>query len=144
MGRTGLRSRVELRGAAYALALLLGCDDRAPRPCLPGDYARCVCNDGQPGFSVCSDDGLNYEACGFCGTSPLASGGAGGAADGGGGSGGALAGFMAPCADDAECASGMCHDFKAKGPHCSHACESDADCESPSPGCNLMGVCKAP
>jgi len=54
--------------------------------------------------------------------------------------------FMSECtlgADDA-CETGICFDFNTKGPHCTHACEVDADCEDPSPGCNGMGVCKAP
>ncbi|MCB9560536.1 MAG: hypothetical protein H6709_14490 [Kofleriaceae bacterium] len=54
--------------------------------------------------------------------------------------------FMGECTlgmDDA-CETGVCFDFNAKGPHCTHACTVDADCEAPSLGCNGMGVCKAP
>jgi hypothetical protein len=54
--------------------------------------------------------------------------------------------FMSECVlgmDDA-CETGLCFDFNTKGPHCTHECTVDTDCEAPSPGCNGMGVCKAP
>lgn len=38
----------------------------------------------------------------------------------------------------------VCFNFNAKGPHCTHPCGGDGDCDAPSPGCNNMGVCKAP
>jgi hypothetical protein len=54
--------------------------------------------------------------------------------------------FMSECTlgEDEQCETGLCYNFNMKGPHCTHACEVDADCEAPSPGCNGMGVCKAP
>jgi hypothetical protein len=54
--------------------------------------------------------------------------------------------FMSECTlgMDEQCETGLCFDFNTKGPHCTHACEVDADCEAPSEGCNGMGVCKAP
>ena len=54
--------------------------------------------------------------------------------------------FMSQCTlgmNDA-CETGLCFDFNSKGTYCTHACSTDADCEDPSPGCNGMGVCKAP
>jgi hypothetical protein len=47
-----------------------------------------------------------------------------------------------PCWDNAQCASGICYDYKAKGQFCTKACTSDADCPAPSPGCNGMGFCR--
>jgi len=38
----------------------------------------------------------------------------------------------------------ICFSFNNKGPRCTHDCTVASDCESPSPGCNGMGVCKAP
>jgi hypothetical protein len=54
--------------------------------------------------------------------------------------------FMSECTlgESEECETGLCFDFNAKGPHCTHACKIDDDCEAPSPGCSGMGVCKAP
>lgn len=54
--------------------------------------------------------------------------------------------FLSECTlgMDEACASGLCFDFNAKGPHCTHGCDVDDDCEAPSPGCSGMGVCKAP
>ncbi|MCE9580456.1 MAG: hypothetical protein K8W52_45475 [Deltaproteobacteria bacterium] len=54
--------------------------------------------------------------------------------------------FMAECplGQNAACASDLCFDFNSKGPHCTHGCTVDTDCEAPSPGCSGMGVCKAP
>jgi hypothetical protein len=53
-------------------------------------------------------------------------------------------GFMEACATDEQCTTGLCYPFNARGPHCSHPCTVDGDCEAPSPGCNGMGVCKVP
>ena len=71
-------------------------------------------------------------------------GGGGGAGAGAAGGGAALLGFMETCVQDEDCESGLCHVYNAKGPKCTLACQVDADCPSPSPGCNNMGVCKAP
>lgn len=52
--------------------------------------------------------------------------------------------FMSMCENNEDCESNLCFNFNAKGPHCTHACTVDADCEAPSPGCSGMGVCKTP
>jgi hypothetical protein len=56
--------------------------------------------------------------------------------------------YMCPCQlEDDTCAAAsgdLCWDFRAKGAHCTHACEVDGDCPAPSAGCNDKGVCKAP
>jgi hypothetical protein len=54
--------------------------------------------------------------------------------------------FMSECDPVTDmCDDGLtCFNFNAKGPHCTHDCTVDTDCEAPSPGCNNMGVCKAP
>ena len=123
----------------FALSILLcaSCDEEA-RECLPGDYQPCSCDGGEEGFAECDDEGSAYGEC-------VCEDGAGGGG-GAGGEGGstALLPFMAECEEDPQCETGVCHPFNAKGPHCSHACEMDADCEQPSPGCNMMGICKAP
>jgi len=124
-----------------AAFVLLSCDD-VERECLPGDYAPCSCDDGEAGYALCDDAGAAYGTCGYCGSSPDADGG-GGAGEGGAG-GAALLPFMSECDEDAQCDTGICHPFNAKGPHCSHACELAEDCEPPSPGCNGMGICKVP
>jgi hypothetical protein len=118
------------------LALATGCEAADGRECLPKDYIECSCVSGERGYAVCDDLGSGYGECGFCGTVPP---GAGGQGEGGG-----LLAFMSECEADAECETELCFEFNAKGPHCSHPCSSDAECESPSPGCNKMGVCKAP
>jgi hypothetical protein len=48
-----------------------------------------------------------------------------------------------PCNSDA-CETGLCFNFPSKGALCSKPCTQPTDCESPSTGCNNMGVCKAP
>jgi hypothetical protein len=53
-------------------------------------------------------------------------------------------GFGASCWDNAQCASGLCFDFKVRGQFCSQICMVSADCPLPSPGCNGMGVCRMP
>jgi hypothetical protein len=38
-----------------------------------------------------------------------------------------------------------CRMYNDKGiSRCTHECSTNADCAAPSPGCNMMGVCKAP
>jgi hypothetical protein len=138
-------SRPTARPGPRAVALALGlaaCDGAAPRECLPGDFERCTCDDGRDGFSQCDAEGASYGACGRCGQTALGGAGPGGA--GPGGTGGGLVGFLEPCEVDEDCETGLCHSFNAKGRRCSRPCDDDADCESPSPGCNMMGVCKAP
>ena len=53
----------------------------------------------------------------------------------------ALLPFMAECplGDNAACSSGLCFEFNSKGPHCTHACTLDTDCEAPSPGLPMTG-----
>ncbi len=138
--------------------VLLGCESDE-RACYPGDFVACACDDGRDGYARCDAEGAAYGACGYCGTTPGldassgstvdstgASGGSGGAGTGGaGGAGGAaLLPFMSSCEVDEQCETGLCYPFNAKGPHCTQACDGPEDCPAPSPGCNLMGVCKVP
>ena len=44
--------------------------------------------------------------------------------------------FMSECEDNGQCETGLCYSYNAAGPHCTHECDSDLDCEDPSPGCN--------
>lgn len=125
---------------AFASVVLLctACDDHE-RECYPGDFLACECDDGKDGYAQCDAEGTAYGECGYCGTTP----GMTGTEDGGGG-GGDLLPFMAACEDNEDCSTDLCFNFPAKGPHCSHSCESAEDCEAPSTGCNGMGFCKAP
>lgn len=59
-------------------------------------------------------------------------------------SGTAAGAFMSECQENTDCDTNLCFHYNAKGPHCTHECERDEDCEEPSPGCNNKGVCKAP
>ena len=54
--------------------------------------------------------------------------------------------FMEPCdvSDDACQEPYFCFNYNSKGPHCTTECTRDDQCEAPSTGCNMMGVCKAP
>ena len=118
--------------------------------CLPEDVERCTCADGRAGFSVCDPKvGSSYGACDCeLDASPYLPEPAEAGADGAGeGSAGGLS-FTSPCSLSAgapQCPVGTsCDAFPAKGPHCSKPCRVATDCPAPSPGCNLMGVCKAP
>jgi hypothetical protein len=110
--------------------------------CYPSDYQACSCDGGQRGLQQCTAAGDGYGACDCSGVLPGADGSA--ATDGGGegGSDGGLLPFLAPCSSDAQCVTGHCFPFNAKGPHCSQPCTTDQDCPAPSPGCSGMGVCK--
>jgi hypothetical protein len=122
--------------------------------CLPEDVERCTCENGRSGFMVCDPTtGSGYGAC-ECDLDaspylPEAGSEAGegdGASDADAADGGLM--FMSPCSTAAgspQCPVGTsCDDFPAKGPHCSKPCKVATDCPAPSPGCNMMGVCKAP
>lgn len=64
--------------------------------------------------------------------------------------GSGLLGFMEVCdPDDDRCDATLeppllCWDYPSKGPHCTHECTLDEECEAPSPGCTPQGVCRAP
>lgn len=129
-----------------AAALALGCNDDG-RACYPGDLERCECADGVEGYRKCEEDGSQYGVC-ECGAGTGGSTGGGGSSTGSGGKGGSGGAeplpFMSPCEKNEECETGLCHNYPSKGPHCSHSCKSGEDCEPPSTGCNMMGICKAP
>jgi hypothetical protein len=117
-----------------------GCDD--PPICHDGEFEACLC-DTERGYRTCVDEA--YGECVCNGDTP---GLPGGLAEGGGGNGGAggqpLLPFLDPCDNDEQCETMLCHVFNAKGPRCSQSCTVEGDCPPPSPGCNGMGICKAP
>jgi hypothetical protein len=138
------RHRATLLASLLALGAL-GCEDEDPL-CFEGEFRGCSCGE-QSGYQGCAQ-GV-YGQCVCDGTTPGlptgAGGSAGGGAAGGGGAGGApKIPFCSPCEEDIECETGLCYPFNAKGKHCTHPCRGDGDCEPPSPGCNMMGVCKIP
>lgn len=129
---------------ALLLAVLLAAGCSPQRTCYEGDFVACTCDDGKPGYAACDVASDSFGACGHCGAVPSATTAAcEGGAGGGGGSDGLL-GFMETCTEDQECETGLCHKYNAKGPKCTIPCQADGDCPCPSPGCNMMGVCKAP
>ena len=48
----------------------------------------------------------------------------------------------ASCWDNAQCASGICFDYKIRGTFCTQRCWTNANCPPPANGCNGMGVCR--
>lgn len=140
--------RLALGASALALVWLVGCSQEAT-PCYPGDYVACACGAEPRGVAVCGAAGAGYETCDCSGaiTAKLrdaleAS--AQAAVDAGERDSGSLTPFMSPCETNEECTTGLCFAFNAKGPHCSKTCRVTSDCEAPSTGCSLMGVCKVP
>jgi hypothetical protein len=148
-----LSPRSRWRRLALLLSLLLlaastalsgGCGDSSA-DCYPTDWEACACADGARGYHQCGASGEGYGACDCSGVTPgAATLDAGDAGDDGPSEAGALAPFLATCAVNADCASDVCFSFTSKGPHCTLACNADADCPAPSPGCSHMGVCKPP
>jgi hypothetical protein len=140
-------------GALAVLLLVVACNEgNGGAPCLPEDVERCTCDDGRDGFEVCDPDGGGgYGACNCdldaspylpeAGEPEAASDAAEPEGDGG-------LSFMSPCSTAVgapQCPPGTsCDDFPAKGQFCSKPCKVAMDCPAPSPGCNMMGVCKAP
>lgn len=151
------RSRPAVWLAGFALVLLFtACNEgNGAVPCLPEDVERCSCDDGRDGFQVCDPDGgAGYGACNCdldaspylpeAGEVEASTDGAQG--EGSGGDGGLS--FMSTCSTQPgspACPPGTsCDDFPAKGQFCSKPCTEATDCPPPSPGCNNMGICKAP
>lgn len=144
-------SKLSIRIALVAFASLGGACLDGERECYPTDWRGCTCADGAPGYQQCDAAGDAYGACDCSGTIPALSSGAttgsGAGASGGsdGGSGGAPSkAYLEECTTNEECVTELCYPFMAKGPHCSQPCGGDGDCPPPSPGCNMMGICKVP
>ncbi len=123
-------------GIVLALAAVLAWACHEPPACYDGEFQACLCG-ATRGYQVCAAG--EYRECVCDGTPGLGGGGGTGGAGGGG-----LLPFMAACTTDEECETGLCYDFPAKGMFCSHSCSGPGDCQPPSPGCNGMGICKAP
>jgi hypothetical protein len=139
---------ITLAAAIACIAALAACSDAEnAQACYPGDQAWCTCADGARGIQSCASGGGSYGACN-CNVSDAGSvtdaAGDDAAADAGDATDSGKLPFMSPCAMNSDCATNLCFMFNAKGPHCSHPCNVDSDCEPPSPGCSNMKVCKAP
>lgn len=130
---------------AAAMTLFSGCGSGGDA-CYPTDWEACTCADAARGYHQCAEAGDSYGACDCSGATPglLPLGADGGPGDAAPVDGGPLAPFLATCAVSADCESNVCYPFNSKGPHCTIACNADAECPAPSPGCSHMGVCKAP
>jgi hypothetical protein len=126
---------VALAGAALAFACSTSSSGAA---CQSGDTQQCTCDGGATGTKTCS--GNQFGACVCSGT----------VGDGGheGGPSTSDAGFgqyMGSCEAAADCPAGdLCNAFPSKGNICTHACDSGAQCEPPSPRCNPRGLCAVP
>jgi hypothetical protein len=132
-------------GLWIAAALVAACAE--VRVCYDGEFGACDCDDGARGYQPCG--GETYGQCICDGTTPglvtASVGGSGGAGGAGGAGGPTLLGFMEECTTDEDCESGNCFFYPGKGVSlCTLSCTTATDCPPPSPGCNGMGVCKAP
>jgi hypothetical protein len=149
-----LRDRLLVGALSLVGILVVACGEgNGNANCLPEDVERCTCQDGHAGYMVCDPSaGTGYGACScdldaspYLPEAGVEASARDGATEGGGG-GGLV--FMSACslaAGSPQCPAGTsCDDFPAKGPHCSKPCKVATDCPAPSPGCNMMGVCKAP
>jgi hypothetical protein len=117
--------------SAVGVALAaVGCHD-APA-CHGGDWIACRCDGGRRGFAPCDAEAEAFGDCRCDGVPGMTDPGEDGEA-------GAL---YTACEQDADCDSGLCYSFNARGPHCTQACEDADDCPPPSSGCNGKGVCK--
>ena len=145
MARPLVRHVLGATAAALVAWLAFACSANDGRPCYPGDWRGCSCDDGTKGYARCDAAGQAYGACDCTGSYPfLPDAGAPTDAAGADVVDSGLLPFLASCMNDSDCATMLCFHYNAKGPRCSHACQSDSDCELPSPGCSNMKVCKAP
>jgi hypothetical protein len=143
-----MRARSKHLAASAALcvvlAALFACSGKEGRACYQGDWVACPCGDaGMVGYAQCGPN-ETFPSCDCSGNYPflpdagiVADAPADAASD-------APAGITQPCMTTADCAAGLeCYPFNARGPRCTHPCKVDTDCEAPSPGCSMMGVCKS-
>jgi hypothetical protein len=131
------RARLLLFFSALCGALAAASCADSDGACYPSDWRACSCDDGV-GYQQCGADGSAYGACDCSGNIPGLATTSCNADDEG------KIPFLCACMMNEECETGLCHAFNMKGQRCSQACGVDADCPPPSPGCNNMGVCKAP
>ena len=134
-----------MRGLA-GLFLLAACDTQSANgaPCAPGDYNYCACDDGIQGYSECPIDGGDYGPCDCTGIHPAvpSEGGVVCTRDDAG-----QLPLLCHCTTSADCASGNCYLFAAKGLFCTTTCTQQTAsqvCPPQSGGCNGMGICKLP
>jgi hypothetical protein len=152
--RPRLRERLLAGALSLSAVVVVACGEgNGATDCLPEDVERCTCDDGRSGFTVCDPEaGAFYGACNceidaspYLPEAGFEAGEPDGASDAGG-DGGLM--FMSACSMEPgapQCPPGTsCDAFPAKGPHCSKPCKEATDCPAPSPGCNMMGICKAP
>ncbi len=145
--------RVVLAAAAvFSLVAVIagggGCSSAEhPELCYPGDLVACSCGAGAQGVARCDVvAGSGYGSCDCtvdAGTD-AASEASDDDADAAGDADSGLLPVLTPCETNAQCATGLCFPFNAKGPECTEPCSVDSDCPAPSPGCSNMKVCKAP
>lgn len=138
-----MRRLVALALVSLAVAAFFGCGSEGAA-CYPTDWEACTCADGARGYHQCIARGDGYDACDCSGATPGLVPIDADAGDAAPDQGGTLAPFLAICKENADCESSVCFNFNSKGPHCTIACNADAECPAPSPGCSHMGVCKAP
>lgn len=139
---------------AVALAVVAACRADEEPTCYAGDSEACTCPGPaeQRGYRACDVLRGSYGACVCDGTV-----GVGVAAPSSTDAGApnpppdaaaTKAGLFAACSVDADCESGVCRDFPAKGGLlCTKTCTTataSTDCPPPSTGCNNQGICKAP
>jgi hypothetical protein len=133
-----LKTRVTASIALLLAVVAVACSD-GTAACYPGDYVTCACDAASTGYAMCGGD-RTFGAC-DCGPAPfLPDGGPPEAAVDDSG----LLPFLSGCSTNAQCASGLCFVYNAKGPHCTIPCSTDSDCPVPSTGCSNNKVCKVP
>jgi hypothetical protein len=129
-------------GALVVAAVSGGCREDRPA-CYAGDHQACTCVGGGSGYQGCLEEEERFGVCVCDGTTP----GLDGSFEAGATEAAApdaKVPFLGVCVANEDCATGVCFTFNAKGTLCSHACKTEGDCEPPSTGCNLQGICKAP
>jgi hypothetical protein len=151
---TTLRRVVVAAASVVALVLVIaggGACSSADHPelCYPGDLIACSCSAGAQGVARCDTvAGSGYGACDCTADAgadaPDEASNDAAASDAAGDVDEGLLPFLAPCETNAQCETGLCFPFNAKGPQCTEPCSVDSDCPPPSPGCSNMKVCKSP
>jgi hypothetical protein len=145
------RRYVVLIAVATAATIALACNGNDEPSCYAGDSLACACEVATgtvSGYRACDVPRRAYGACLCDGTTPGVDAAAvlpGPSVDAADAS--AKRAFLEACAADAECETGLCYPFNAKGMRCTRRCTADTQataCLPPSTGCNNQGVCKVP
>jgi hypothetical protein len=135
---------VAILSIAFATAVVAACksdESTAAGACNSGDRVVCACPSGGNGLKTCTNGAFGACEC----ASSIPDAGSGGKEGGVNTADAGFGQYLGACNVTTDCpAGGECFPFGTKGNTCTHTCQTNTQCEPPSPKCNPRGVCAPP